>query len=100
MASRPAEKRSGPRRDRSEGKAAIVSGGGKTTVESTGDNAPSGWNLEALKAYLHQVKLEMGRVSWPSRRELQAATMVVMMTLLIFSAYLGVFDWVLRHILK
>ena len=102
MAGRPATKRTGPRRDRTEGKAAIAQAGAKTTVQSVPQDSagPSGWTMAALKVYLAQVRLEMGRVTWPTRRELQAATAVVMMTLLVFAGYLGMLDWILRRVFR
>lgn len=37
----------------------------------------------------------MKRVSWPSVKEVRAATIVVMVTLLLISGYMGVVDWLL-----
>jgi preprotein translocase subunit SecE len=101
MAGRPATKRTGPRRDRTEGKATIAQAG-KTSVQAVPQDpaGPSGWTMAALKAYLQQVRLEMGRVTWPSRRELQAATAVVMMTLIVFAGYLGMLDFILRRVFR
>jgi len=39
-----------------------------------------------------EVADELGKVSWPTRQETGSATMVVIVTVLICSAYLGVFD--------
>jgi preprotein translocase subunit SecE len=102
MAGQPVKKKTGPRRDRSEAKAAMASGGGTTTVTPAPADAagPSGWSPAALKAYLHGVKLEMGRVSWPSTRELQAATTVVMVTLVLFAGYLGLLDAILKRFFR
>jgi len=102
MAGRPATKRTGPRRDRTESKAAIAQAGAKTVVQAVPQEqaGPTGWSLETLKAYLLQVRLEMGRVTWPTRRELQAATAVVMFTLLVFAGYLGILDFVLRRVFR
>ena len=101
MAGQPAKKRTGPRRDRSETKAAMAaSGGGGTTTVTPAAPEPSGWTIAALKAYLQGVKLEMGRVSWPGTRELQAATTVVMVTLFLFAGYLGVLDAILKRFFR
>jgi preprotein translocase subunit SecE len=101
MAGRPAAKRTGPRRDRTEGKGtAIPPVGQKTTITSAPEpSGPSIWSREGMSSYLHQVRLEMGRVTWPTRRELQAATLVVLMTLIVFSAYLGFWDQILKRLL-
>ncbi len=101
MAGQPAKKRTGPRRDRSETKAAMASGGATTTVTPAPEAAaPSGWSPAAFSAYLQGVKLEMGRVSWPSARELQAATTVVMVTLILFAGYLGLLDAILKRFFR
>ncbi|MFN8608819.1 MAG: preprotein translocase subunit SecE [Vulcanimicrobiota bacterium] len=99
MAGQPAPKRTGPRRSRGESKAALAHAGSKTTVQAATVDAPapSGWTPAALKAYLQGVRLEMGRVSWPTARELQAATTVVMVTLILFAGYLGVLDFFLKR---
>lgn len=100
MAGRPAAKRTGPRRDRTEGKAAAMPVTVKTTATSAPEpSGPSIWSREGMSSYLHQVRLEMGRVTWPTRRELQAATLVVLMTLIVFSAYLGFWDQILKRLL-
>jgi len=97
----PTEKKTGPRRSRSEGKA-VIAKGAKMTVQTTAAEAPgpSGWTLASLKAYLAGVRLEMGRVSWPGTRELQAATTVVMITLILFAGYLGALDFVLKRFFR
>lgn len=100
MAGRPAAKRTGPRRDRTEGKGTAMPVTAKTTITSSPEaSGPSIWSREGMSSYLHQVRLEMGRVTWPTRRELQAATLVVMMTLIVFSAYLGFWDQILKRLL-
>lgn len=101
MAGQPAPKRTGPRRSRGESKAALAHAGSKTTVTSVPEApAPSGWTPAAFKAYLQGVRLEMGRVSWPTGRELQAATTVVMVTLILFAGYLGALDFVLKRFFR
>ncbi|NMA26253.1 MAG: preprotein translocase subunit SecE [Burkholderiales bacterium] len=37
----------------------------------------------------------MKRVTWPSAKEVRAATIVVMVTLLVVSSYMGIVDWLL-----
>jgi preprotein translocase SecE subunit len=73
----------------------------KTTVEVAPEPpAKAGWSVAALTDYLRAVRAEMGRVTWPGKRELQAATMVVMMTLIVFSAYMGVLDAILKKVIR
>lgn len=37
----------------------------------------------------------MKRVTWPSVKEVRTATIVVMVTLLVVSSYMGIVDWLL-----
>lgn len=49
----------------------------------------------AIKNFLKSVRSEMGRVTWPSWKELRLSTVVVIVTLLLVSMYMGVVDWLL-----
>ena len=95
--SQSAAKKSSPR----GGRRAAVMATNKNTVEVASEApAKTGWSLTAFSDYLRAVQAEMGRVTWPGKRELQAATMVVMMTLLVFSAYMGVLDAILKRVIR
>ncbi len=48
---------------------------------------PGNWFGQARK-FLSEVKNEMGRVTWPSRKEVYATTVVVILTSLFFGLYL------------
>ncbi|HEX2328441.1 MAG TPA: preprotein translocase subunit SecE [Candidatus Angelobacter sp.] len=58
------------------------------------------------KAFLADVRNEMRKVSFPSRKEVQATTVVVIITVVIFGVYFFVIDqgigsavnWVLHHL--
>jgi preprotein translocase subunit SecE len=47
-----------------------------------------------VKRLADEVALELSKVTWPSRQETWAATVVVLATVAISAAYLGVFDLV------
>jgi len=51
-----------------------------------------------LQKYLKAVRSEVKRISWPSSQELRASTIVVIVTLVIVTAYLYVVDTVLGEI--
>jgi len=53
---------------------------------------------EQFLRFLKSVKAEMKRVTWPGRKEVKAATIVVVMTLLIISGYMWFVDLVLTRI--
>ncbi len=49
--------------------------------------------------FLKEVKIELKRITWPSRRETVAATGVVLLTVIIFSLFLGIVDLGLQKII-
>jgi preprotein translocase subunit SecE len=49
---------------------------------------PSGW-IQNSRLFLTEVRNEMRRVTWPSRREVYATTVVVLLT----SAFFGIYLW-------
>ena len=77
--------------------------------DSIGDRARdsvTGW-WGRSRRFLSEVRNETGRVTWPSRKEVYATTVVVILTSVFFGVYLwGVdlhphadsMDWVLRSI--
>jgi preprotein translocase subunit SecE len=58
-----------------------------------------------IRGFLSDVRNEMRKVTFPSRKEVQATTMVVIITVIIFAIYFFVIDfginsgisWVLSH---
>lgn len=77
------------------------------TIERTGDGArggPLGWWQRAGE-FFAEVRNEMKRVTWPSRREVYATTVVVILTSVFFGLYLfgvdlmwsALVQWVLRR---
>ena len=48
-----------------------------------------------LRQYLHDVRIEMKSVNWPSRLDVWSTTIVVTVTVAFFAAYFHVVDWVL-----
>jgi preprotein translocase subunit SecE len=60
--------------------------------------------LAELRTFFVEVRSELKKVTWPSRREVEATTVVVILTTILFGFYLYgtdlVFTWLLSHILK
>ena len=50
---------------------------------------------KAVKDYFNELKLEMRRVTWPSRQQVESTTAVVILTVFAFAAYFQVVDQVL-----
>ena len=44
------------------------------------------------REFVREVRAELSKVSWPTREELRDSTLVVIVTVLIVAAYIGVID--------
>ena len=67
-------------------------------LESTrGAAAVTGW-VSRSRVFLAQVKNEMERVTWPTRKEVYATTFVVLLTSAFFGLYLSGLDLVFVRI--
>jgi len=55
---------------------------------------------EQIRDFLKDVKVEMKKVSWPSRDELVTYTVVVIIVVFILSVYIGVIDKVFGSFLE
>lgn len=51
----------------------------------------AGWMTQA-REFIKDVRVESGRVSWPTRLELRDSTLVVIVMVLLVSAFLFVWD--------
>ena len=51
----------------------------------------------SLKNYYQELQMEMRRVTWPSRKQVQATTAVVIVTVFGFAAYFAVVDSVFSN---
>jgi preprotein translocase subunit SecE len=51
---------------------------------------------ERIREFWKNVGVEFTKVSWPTRDELRASTIVVIVTVLIVAAYIGVVDRILN----
>ena len=52
------------------------------------------WRNERLFGKVSEVVMELLKVTWPPRKESYAATVVVIVTVIIFSLFLGLFDFI------
>jgi preprotein translocase subunit SecE len=52
------------------------------------------------KEYVNDLKLEMRRVTWPSRRQVESTTAVVIFSVFAFAGYFFVVDSVLAKAIK
>ncbi len=56
--------------------------------------------LAKAREFLSDVKAELKKVTWPSRKETISTAWVVVVIILLISFYLGVCDLVLQKLLK
>ena len=63
--------------------------------ETTGGGSVMAW-WDKSRTFLAQVKNEIERVTWPSWKEVQATTLVVIMTSVMFGVYLWGIDMILN----
>jgi preprotein translocase subunit SecE len=64
--------------------------------ENTGLRAPLGW-WGRTRDFMTEVRNEMKRVTWPSRREVYATTVVVILVSIFFGLYLFGVDLLLSN---
>ena len=51
---------------------------------------------KATKDYIDELKLEMRRVTWPSRKQVEATTTVVIVCVFAFAAYFQIVDSIIN----
>ena len=64
-----------------------------------GESGPVGWWRNS-RNFFTEVRTEMRRVTWPSRKEVYATTFVVVITAVFFGVYLYVIDLSLSRALQ
>jgi preprotein translocase subunit SecE len=69
-----------------------------TTLETVREAA--GGRIERLRLFLSEVRNELKRVTWPSRKEVYATTVVVILTSLFFGLYLFVLDFGVNSLIQ
>jgi preprotein translocase subunit SecE len=56
--------------------------------------------MQKIMTFIESVKIELGKVTWPTRKETVATTGVVVMIVFIISLYLGACDVVLSKLMR
>jgi preprotein translocase subunit SecE len=56
--------------------------------------------FERFKRYLAETKVEMTKVTWPTKGELKDATRVVIVASAILTVFIGIVDQILSNIVK
>jgi len=56
--------------------------------------------LKKIGQFLKEVRIELAKVTWPSKRETFYSTIVVLIFVIFTSLYLGLVDYVISKIIK
>jgi len=56
--------------------------------------------VQSTKDYVNELKLEMRRVTWPNRKQVEGTTAVVILSVFAFAAYFAVVDSLLAKGIK
>ena len=54
--------------------------------------------MEQVREYMKDVRGELTKVSWPTREELRDSTVVVIVTVLLVAAFIGIVDQGLNRV--
>ena len=57
-------------------------------------------SIGSLKGFIGEVKVELLKCSWPSRKELFGSSVVVIVSVIVLGAFVGVCDLVNMNLLK
>lgn len=53
-----------------------------------------------VRNYMSNVRTEVGRVSWPSRKEVVSLTVLIILLSIVLGIYLGLADLIITQILR
>jgi len=56
--------------------------------------------IEVAKQFLREVKTELKKVTWPSKKDALSGTVVVLVAVFIVAFFLGIVDWGLSNLVK
>jgi preprotein translocase subunit SecE len=56
--------------------------------------------LAKTNKFLQEVKIELGKVTWPARKETVATTWIVVVIIVLISLYLGACDVILAKLMR
>ncbi len=56
--------------------------------------------IKKTAKFLSEAKLELKKVTWPSKEEVKGSTIVVLTITAILGVYIGVIDFILSNIVK
>jgi preprotein translocase, SecE subunit, bacterial len=64
-------------------------------------SAPEGPSrVEAFLSYFENARIELGKVSWPTRKEIKAALLAVLALVTVMAIFLGIADALLSRLVQ
>ena len=77
---------------------------GRPSFDASGFISKLGEYPRRWRSFLHDVRVEMRQVTWPTRREVFVTTWVVIVTVAFFGVYFFGVDsaasWIVQHVIK
>ena len=70
-----------------------------TIQEKSFGEKVAGWPV-AVKEYFNELKMEMRRVTWPSRKQVEGTTTVVIVSVFAFAAYFSLVDSIMGRLIE
>lgn len=55
--------------------------------------------FEKVRTFLREVRVELEKVTWPGRQEVQAATLVIIVLVVLLAAFIGAVDFIVSRVL-
>lgn len=62
--------------------------------------APAKAERRGLSKFLHDVRIELSKVTWPTRKDLTQSTIVVIVAVVIAGVYIAALDGVFSNLMK
>jgi preprotein translocase subunit SecE len=62
--------------------------------------APAKAERRGLRKFLHDVRIELSKVTWPTRKDLTQSTIVVLVAVAIASVYIAGLDGIFSNLMK
>ena len=76
----------------------LPASGGRSAGAIAVPAEPGASKIRALGQYFEDAKAELGKVSWPTRKEIKATSIAVLILVVIMSIFLGIVDILLAKI--
>ncbi|THB76833.1 MAG: preprotein translocase subunit SecE [Desulfobacteraceae bacterium] len=86
----------------SSGKAAAISSPKKPIIEKSAGEVKKGEPnfFEKAVEFFREVKIELKKVTWPTRKQTTGTTIVVIVFVIVVSIFLGIFDYALSKLVQ